>query len=234
MVKFNLCHSISRPTTLAVPNEVQLVPNNILHVKGGAPDPIASDGQRRVPLSKQRQPAGHLSVVDLSSECRRIVPPKPINEPSLLSRSVIEKFLQHSMHMAVEDFVASGRHEELLDETIGRTTEFEAQSFGTYRHDDHCIQKAPKTQFSHHEKGVRRHNSPCLSHLPSNIISRCSLWQDMATHLDSPPRYQIHTREWGRSDHHIVHLLSLLVVEEGWARPWDRSQHTGHERWLEV
>lgn len=101
-------------------------------------------------ISKQPQGDSPLSVADLKSESRNVVPPNLANSASLLPD--IKEWIQQSVLMGFEDLVASGTIEKLQGNAGDRVTEFKTQTFGAYKRDGNCIQQAPMVRSSRHQK----------------------------------------------------------------------------------
>jgi hypothetical protein len=121
-------------------------------IKVAPPEYTAPDVQCIFPSLKQAQADNWLPVAYLKNQCRKIVPPKPINNSALTSNSIVKEVLQQSMRLAVDDLFASGTFEGLLENTINQVTEFETQSCGGYTPEDYTIQNSAKARYYRQNK----------------------------------------------------------------------------------
>ncbi|RYP57535.1 hypothetical protein DL770_010648 [Monosporascus sp. CRB-9-2] len=62
---------------------------------------------------------------------------------AIASSAIVQKFLQRSLHLAVDDLFASGTVQQLMDATLNQVTSFDTAYTGSYDADDYDIHKVP-------------------------------------------------------------------------------------------
>lgn len=62
---------------------------------------------------------------------------------AIASSAVIQKFLQRSLHLAVDDLFASGTVQQLMESSLNQVTSFDTTYAGSYDADDYDIHKVP-------------------------------------------------------------------------------------------
>ncbi|KAK3361114.1 hypothetical protein B0T24DRAFT_691791 [Lasiosphaeria ovina] len=66
---------------------------------------------------------------------------------AIASSAVVQKFLQHSLHLAVDDLFASGTVQQLMEASLNKVTSFDAVHTGSYDGDQHDIHRVPVTEY---------------------------------------------------------------------------------------
>jgi hypothetical protein len=66
---------------------------------------------------------------------------------AIASSAVVQKFLQHSLHLAVDDLFASGTVQQLMEASLNKVTSFDAVHTGSYDGDEHDIRTVPITEY---------------------------------------------------------------------------------------
>jgi hypothetical protein len=66
---------------------------------------------------------------------------------AIASSAVVQKFLQHSLHLAVDDLFASGTVQQLMEASLNRVTSFDAVHTGSYDGDEHDIRRVPVMEY---------------------------------------------------------------------------------------
>ena len=66
---------------------------------------------------------------------------------AIASSAVVQKFLQHSLHLAVDDLFASGTVQQLMEASLNKVTSFDAVHTGSYDSDGHDIRRVPVTEY---------------------------------------------------------------------------------------
>ncbi|KAH8695769.1 hypothetical protein GQ44DRAFT_832603 [Phaeosphaeriaceae sp. PMI808] len=62
---------------------------------------------------------------------------------SIAASAVIQKFLQHTMHLAVDDLIASGTVQQLLESSLNHVTSFDTTYYGSYTSEECAIRRSP-------------------------------------------------------------------------------------------
>ncbi|RYP86781.1 hypothetical protein DL770_004852 [Monosporascus sp. CRB-9-2] len=71
---------------------------------------------------------------------------------AVVSSKPVQSFLQHSLHMAVDNMFASGMVQQLMDATLNQVTSFETGASGTYTADGYTIERGfPTFKDSKHD-----------------------------------------------------------------------------------
>lgn len=117
-----------------------------------------AESQLRNPiLSKTAQPPAYDDVSCSSYKTKGSPTPKAeppslgsvtrINEgastSAIASSAVVQKFLQRSLHLAVDDLFASGTVQQLMESSLNQVTSFDTTYAGSYDADDYDIRKVP-------------------------------------------------------------------------------------------
>jgi hypothetical protein len=66
---------------------------------------------------------------------------------AIASSAVVQKFLQHSLHLAVDDLFVSGTVQQLMEASLNKVTSFDAVHTGSYDSDGHEICRIPVTEY---------------------------------------------------------------------------------------
>jgi len=66
---------------------------------------------------------------------------------AIASSAVVQKFLQHSMYLAVDDLFASGTVQQLMEASLNKVTSFDTVHAGSYDGDEHDIRRVPMTEY---------------------------------------------------------------------------------------
>jgi hypothetical protein len=66
---------------------------------------------------------------------------------AIASSAVVQKLLQHSLHLAVDDLFASGTVQQLMEASLNKVTSFDAVHTGSYDSDGHEICRIPVTEY---------------------------------------------------------------------------------------
>lgn len=62
---------------------------------------------------------------------------------AIVSNATVQKFLQRSLHLAVDDLFASGTVQQLMESSLNQVTSFDTTHSGSYSSDNYDIRKVP-------------------------------------------------------------------------------------------
>jgi len=66
---------------------------------------------------------------------------------AIASSAVVQRFLQQSMHLAVDDLFASGTVQQLMEASLNKVTTFDTVHAGSYDGEEHDIRRVPVTEY---------------------------------------------------------------------------------------
>lgn len=137
--------SIQKPRLCFTNQDVQVI-------QVCAPETADAKSQLRNPILTKTSsgydafssPNQHEGPTGPSSTSDSIVPKsEDTSIAAIASNATVQKFLQRSLHLAVDDLFASGTVQQLMESSLNQVTSFDTTYSGSYSSDDYDIRKVP-------------------------------------------------------------------------------------------